>query len=334
MPEPRAHALARALVVHLRGALESPELDLAESPARISGGFDTEIYALRLRRAPRAFARPLVLRVLRPHHEPARVLREQATQNAVADLGYPAPRVLLAVTDSAVLGAPFLLMERLSGRTLLETRAVGMGAVLADLQLRLHALDSAPLARTLGPAFTLDGYLDALGARIDRGALDGLAPLLAWLRAHRPADGALAICHGDFHPQNVIVDRGGLTGVLDWPNALVADPAFDVASTLNILRFVPAGLTSMPPALRGLARLFQPLLAHRYLGRYRRRRSIDDARLAYYQPAAALRALVRAGESRRGVGGAPSGLDASPYAARLLEHARRVTGVIVSLPSQ
>ena len=333
MLEPRAQAQARALVAYLRGALGAPALDLAEPPAVLRGGFDTEIYALRFRDAPTDFARPLVLRVLRPHHDAAMALREQATQNAVAEAGYPAPRVLLAAADPSALGAPFLLMERVPGRPLLEARAAGMGAVLADLQLRLHALDPAPLARALGAAGTFDGYLDRLAGRIERARLDGLAPLLGWLRAGRPPGGALAICHGDFHPQNVLVEHGVVTGVLDWPNALVADPAFDVASTLNILRFVPAGLTSMPRALRALARLVQPLLAWRYLARYRRGRPIDDARLAYYQVAAALRALMRAGESRRGIGGAPSGLDASPYAARLLEHARRVSGVAAWLPS-
>ena len=327
------HALGRALVAHLRGALASPDLDLADTAAGLSGGFDTEIYALRLRHAPPRFTGDLVLRLLRPHHDPTRVLREEATQNAVADLGFPAPRVLLADADPGVLGAPFLLMERRPGRPLLETRALGMGAVLADLQLRLHALDAAPLARVLGRAFTLDGYLDALAVRIERGALAGLTPLLGWLRAHRPGDGALAICHGDFHPQNVLVEHGAVTAVLDWPNALIADPAFDVASTLNILQFVPAGLTSMAPPLRAVARVLQPLLARRYLARYRRRRPIDAARLTYHQTAAALRALVRAAESRRGVGGAPSALDASPYATRLLDYARRVTGVAAALPA-
>jgi hypothetical protein len=75
----------------------------------------------------------------------------------------------------------------------------------------------------------------------------------------------------------------------------------------------------------------QPWLARHYLGRYGRRRPIDGDRLAYYEAAAALRALVRAAESRRGLAGAPSGLDASPYATRLLERVRRVTGVIASL---
>ncbi|HEY2993370.1 MAG TPA: phosphotransferase [Methylomirabilota bacterium] len=328
MADARAEALARGLVAHLRATLAAPALDVAEPPAVLRGGFDTEIFALRLRGGPPALAVPLVLRVLRAHHDPAMALREQATQNALADLGFPAPRVLLATADAAPLGAPFVLMERRPGRPLLETRALGMGAVLADLQLRLHALDPAPLARALGPAGTYEGYLDAFERRITRGALDGLKPLVGWLRAHRPPGDAPVVCHGDFHPQNILVEAGRVSGVLDWPNALVAEPAFDVASTLNILRFVPAGLMSMPSVLRWLAGLAQPLLARRYLAAYRRRRAIDDARLAYYSVAAALRALVRAGETRRrAASGPPSALDASPYAARLLEHVRGVTGV-------
>ena len=64
------------------------------------GGFGGHL-RLPLRGAPPAFSRPLILRVLGMHHDPARVLRERATQNAVADLGYPAPRVLFATMDAA-----------------------------------------------------------------------------------------------------------------------------------------------------------------------------------------------------------------------------------------
>ena len=324
MTDRRVETLGRALVAHLRGVLAAPALDLAEPPVALTGGFDTEIFAVRLREAPPDFAGPLVLRMLRPHHDPTRALREEATQNALAVLGFPAPRVLLAATVPAPLGAPFVLMERLPGRPLMQTRVVGMGTRLAELQLRLHALDPTPLARALGPPGSFDGYLDAFAGRIARAKLDELAPLLAWLRARRPPPAAPVICHGDFHPQNVLVDNGRATGVLDWPNALVAEPAFDVASTLNILRFVPVGLTSMPAAVRWMVRAAQPLLAQGYLAAYRRRRPIAGARLAYYRVAAALRALVRAAETQRGLAGAPTGLDASSYAARLLAYSRRV----------
>jgi aminoglycoside phosphotransferase (APT) family kinase protein len=329
LTDERADAAARALVAHLRQTLAAPTLDLAEPASILRGGFDTEIFALRLRGAPPPFAGPLVLRVLRPHHAPDMAAREAATQNAVAGLGYPAPRVLLASVEPRALGASFVLMERLPGRPLLESSPLGMGAVLADAQLRLHALDPAPLARALGRVGTLEGYLDTEAGRIARAKLDGLLPLVEWLRAQRPPETATAICHGDFHPQNVLVEDGRVTGVLDWPNALVADPALDVAATVNILTFVPAGLVSMPAALRWVARAAQPWLARRYLARYRRGRAVDGARLAYYQVAVALRALVRAGESRRR--GVPTRLDASPYAARLLAHARRVTGIEATL---
>jgi aminoglycoside phosphotransferase (APT) family kinase protein len=331
---PRADEIGRGLVAHLRATLAAPDLDLAEPPAPLTGGFDTEIVAVRLRAAPPAWSGALVLRILRAHHDPAMVLREQATQNAVADLGYPAPRVLLAMIDPAPLGAPFLLMERLPGIPLIAAGLVGMDRALLDAQLRLHALDPAPLARALGDAITFEGYLAKLEGRIERGALSGLAAAMRWLHDHRPPPAPLAICHGDLHPQNILVEHGRVTGVLDWPNVLVADPAFDLAATWSILRFVPAGLTSMTAVLRGLARLGQPVLATRYRARYRWRRPIDGARLAYYEVAAAMRALVRAGESRRRGAGAPplGALDRSTYADRLAAHVARVSGVTVTLP--
>jgi len=122
----------------------------------------------------------------------------------------------------------------------------------------------------------------------------------------------------------VLVDDGGVTGVLDWPNALVADPAFDVASTLNILRSC-GRVTSMRPRCAG-ARLAQPLLAVA-ISRPIAAAAIDDARLAYYQVAAALRALCAGGEPAR-LAGPPTDLDASPYArapARLLPARDRQT---------
>jgi aminoglycoside phosphotransferase (APT) family kinase protein len=318
-----------AIAHGLQRTLGAAALAFAEPPTPLAGGFDTAIYAFRLRQAPPAFAGPLVLRLLRPHQDPGRVLRERATQNAVADQGYPAPRVLLACTEAAPLGAPFAIMQRLPGAPLTE-RVVGMGAVLVDAQHRLHALDPAPLRAVL-PDF--DRYLDGLAGRIDAAALDGVRPLLDWLRARRPRPPVpTVICHGDLHPQNVLVQGGALTGVLDWPNAVLAEPAFDVAATLSILRCVPVELV-VPGPLRWLARAGQPILAARYLAGYRRRRPVDAARLAYYEVAAALRAIVRSGENRRGGRPGPSSLDTSSYVPRLLARLARITGRAATLPA-
>jgi aminoglycoside phosphotransferase (APT) family kinase protein len=127
-----------------------------------------------------------------------------------------------------------------------------MDRPLLEAQLRLHALDPAPLARALGDAFTFEGYLASLERRRARAGLAGLAQPMQWLHEHRPPpDAPAVICHGDLHPQNILVEGGRVSGVLDWPNAVIADAAFDVASTHNILRFVPAraGVDAPPAAV-------------------------------------------------------------------------------------
>src|SRR5262245_17472486 len=91
--------LSSRLLRYLRAELRLPDVGLAEPLAPLAGGFDTEIFRFRLSGAAYALAGPLVLRVLSRRHDPFRALRERATQNAVADMGFPAPRVLLASAD-------------------------------------------------------------------------------------------------------------------------------------------------------------------------------------------------------------------------------------------
>jgi aminoglycoside phosphotransferase (APT) family kinase protein len=157
---------------------------------------------------------------------------------------------------------------------------------------------------------------------------------MSWLRSHRPSPGSPVICHGDFHPRNLLVAGGRLTGVLDWPNTLVADAELDVAATLNILRFVPADLAAPSKVTRALAEIARPILVARYLRGYRRRRRLDPDRLAYYEVATALRALVQTGEARAKRGRALGALELSEYATRLAARARQLTGVAVALPTR
>ncbi|PYM39944.1 MAG: hypothetical protein DME16_26965 [Candidatus Rokuibacteriota bacterium] len=265
----RGGDLASALLDYLRARLDERGLELPEPLTPISGGFDTRIFAFRLRGAASAFAGPLILRLLAPQHDPARVLRERVTQNTLAGLGYPAPRVLLACPDAAPLGGAFLIMERLPGAALLQAHYLNLSRVLVETQLRLHALDAETLLRAMdeegrdsratgGPAMsrdviTLEGHLAQLEARIARGALDGLRPAMAWLVEQRPPEQSRrVICHGDFHPHNILYSGGAVTGVIDWPNVVVAEPAYDVATTRIILRFTPMELSALPVPLRWL----------------------------------------------------------------------------------
>jgi aminoglycoside phosphotransferase (APT) family kinase protein len=344
-------APARSLLEHLRAELHTPGLDYAEPLTPITGGYDTRIFTFRLTGASEPFSIPLILRVLSNQYPPERALSECATQNAVAGLGYPAPRVLLASSDATILGGAFLVMERLAGRPLLTARRFGIASALVELQLRLHALDADVLLQALdregqvssradGPLIsrevvTVEGHLARLARRIGRGRLSSLEAAMAWLSSHRPTDERRrVICHGDFHPQNILVADGRVTGVVDWPNVIVADRALDVAATRVILRLVPVGLLGVPPALRGLVEIARRILAARYLRGYRRRQPLDASRLAYYEALACMRGLVRTAEARL----APTGesglnpLDASGFGERLGTRFTRLTGVTLKLP--
>jgi aminoglycoside phosphotransferase (APT) family kinase protein len=257
----------------------------------MAGGYDTRIFRFRLRSAPSAWSGPLVLRVLNAAQDPQRALRERAVQNTLAGLGYPAPRVLSACADRAVLGAGFLVMERAAGRPLLEAQPWAVSGPLADAHVRLHALDPEPLLRALddegravGGGFdrrtvALAGVLAALAERIRRGPLPGLGAGMRWLLDHRPPDRAPVICHGDFHPQNVLAAGGRVSAVLDWPNVLVADAECDVAATWTVLRLTPIELFPVPRALRPLLAGLRSIMTARYLARYRGARTLDQARI-------------------------------------------------------
>lgn len=61
------------------------------------------------------------------------------------------------------------------------------------------------------------------------------------------AGGILGLCHGDFHPMNVLLTREGAVAI-DWLDASQGHPAADVARTLLLLEFGRIG--EGPPAQR------------------------------------------------------------------------------------
>jgi aminoglycoside phosphotransferase (APT) family kinase protein len=139
------------------------------------------------------------------------------------------------------------------------------------------------------------------------------------------------ICHGDFHPLNILVSGATVTGVLDWPNTLVADAAYDVAGTRTILGLTPVELLPVPAPIRWLLRAWLPRMADRYVRGYRRRQALDPAVLAYHEALSCMRHLVRVVESRRR--GAPlNPLDASSFGEALAARFARLTGVSPSVP--
>ncbi len=302
--------VADALLTHLRLALAAPGLRYATVPTRILGGNETAIYGFELQEPPEPFAGPLILRVhVRPSKRDGQCLWEEAVHNTLAELGFPVPRVVHAHAHAdAGLGGPFVIMERAAGQVMgseigsiprlllsLPRLQAEIPRTLADMQVRLHALDPEPLRRRLaesslaGDLLDVGAWVEEMRARIERNALPGLLPAVPWLEEHLPAAPAHpVVCHGDFHPLNILREDGRVTGIVDWSRVVIADPEFDVGNTCVILTLSRINLPAvLQPAVRWLTRG----ITRSYLREYQRTRPLDPARLRYAQVIRAVQEL-------------------------------------------
>jgi aminoglycoside phosphotransferase (APT) family kinase protein len=234
-----------------------------------------------------------------------------------------------------------MVMERLAGQNM-WANAVGPQARrgyllrlahdLAAVQARLHAVRAEALhdsARRFGvdPArFTLAGEVERLADRVERARLAGLRPGTAWLLANQPAPAeAEVICHGDFHPLNVMVAGTRCTGVIDWSQTVVAEPAFDVAGTRMLGLYGDLGLE---PPLRWLVDGARRLMARRYLAAYRALRPVEMRNFPYFESLRIMGALAFAAEASPG----PHNPWNAPHTlAALYRRFERNTGVRVRL---
>jgi aminoglycoside phosphotransferase (APT) family kinase protein len=324
--------IAERLLSHLASTFACADAVYAAPPLRIQGGFDAAIFGFALDRVPPSLTGPLILRLGRPNTDPGRMKLETIIQDTLAEMGFPAPRVMLTEVDPSVLGGPFMVMTRLSGQTLVHgieefgagTTFVGQLWLLCnlpaifhritdqwvDMQIRLHALPAEPLLRAVtaagidATAITFEGQLARMRTIVERCALAGLEPGLAWLDARRPSQlRRTTICHGDLHPLNILADRNQPTGVIDWANTVIAEPAMDVGSAIANIAAVPLNL---PWALRVPARAVIGTALRRFERVYRGRRPLDEQAVRYYQVFRAVAQLVGVGQARsdRRVGGA------------------------------
>ncbi len=197
-----------------------------------------------------------VLKLYREWCPPEWVAYEAETAKTIAAAGIPTP----AVADIVDVGnRRGIIYERVTGISMLvdlKTRPwtiLHHARELAELQSRFHRLSIAGLgsySRSLAHAIEGAPHLsEALRAR----SLELLAAL---------PDGK-ALCHGDFHPDNIIVTANGPV-VIDWMTAKAGNPWADVARTSMILTI---GIAAAPIGL--LLRTFSRLFHSAYLRRYR-----------------------------------------------------------------
>ena len=182
---------------------------------------------------------------------------EAKITRAISEAGVPAPQIFEVLDVEERRG---IIMERIIGPSMFAAllsnlfTVVKHARLLADLQAQMHAC-SIP---------DLPAQHESLRQRIQEAKVTSAIQTAALQRLDHLPEGT-ALCHGDFHPGNVMLTTHG-PRILDWPTAMSGNPVGDVARTSLILRLLePSPEMSIPWALRLVRDIFHTTYLRRYM---------------------------------------------------------------------
>ncbi|MEU7581343.1 APH(3') family aminoglycoside O-phosphotransferase [Streptomyces sp. NPDC041068] len=198
----------------------------------------------------------------------------------LAGRGIPVPRIVERGADDRVA---WLVTEAVPGRPASDEwpreRRPAVSDALADLAAALHQLplQDCPFDRGLtvtmeqAARHVAEDLLELDDLDEERAGWTGQR-LLDELRRTRPAVEDLVVTHGDFTPENVLLDPDTcrVTGVIDVVRLGRADRHTDLAIALREL------VTEEDP-------WFGPEYAERFLARYGEHAAVDKEKLDFYQ---------------------------------------------------
>jgi len=190
-----------------------------------------------------------LLRHLSDLHDQYRVLK------CLESTALPTPRAFWYESDPAILGAPFLVMEKVPGECPNPWGSAGR-------QFYAAAATRGPLpasfTSTLATLHTLDWQnagLDFLGVPAAgdafakreitkwRELIDAsehppepiLTDLVGWLEDNIPTPRRNTLVHGAYRTGNLLIHDDAVSAVLDWELQVIGDPMYDVAYVLSDL---------------------------------------------------------------------------------------------------
>jgi aminoglycoside phosphotransferase (APT) family kinase protein len=308
-PDDGLSELAQQLLGFLRSKLGN-EVIYARELTRLQGGFDTDTYSFAIENAPAEFPQKLVLRHFRGKGESTRVTLESTIQSAAHSAGHAVPNVPIDSSGHLLNDRPFLLMELLPGAALGsliddESLLRQLPGIMANLQAGLHKIDTSGLRQLLTSTGVNVETLTPMSmlTRISRIAEIAdereLSDIHIWLIENTPDPPEFpTLCHGDFHPNNILYGEGKITGLIDWSNLAFAHAEFDIAITRLTLSIGPPELDVESRAQ--MQPLIDQLIAE-YLAIYRTHLPLDDDLLAYYGVLRSTHAYAKIAAARLGI---------------------------------
>lgn len=259
------YRLARYLEGKVVGAEGTP------SVGQFAGGHANLTYLLTYPEVELVLRRPPLGPVAPGSHDMSREYRVLSRLHRAFS---PAPEAFLFCDDVAVMGAPFLVMERKTGVVIRNVVPAMFGSgedrvanrklseVVVDTLADLHSVD--PASCDLADLGRPDGFL---GRQVEgwitrweaaQHEPNPLADDLAdWIRTRLPKSPAPTIIHNDWRLDNMAVDPvdpGRCTAVYDWDMCTRGDPLADLGTVMGVwyeADEMPATLNPMPTSVPG-----------------------------------------------------------------------------------
>lgn len=151
---------------------------------------------------------------------------------AVRPVPVPTPEPVALDAAGDWFGAPALVIGYFAGEPMYPPVPEVLGRVLA-------AIHATPVPDPVPAVLLRPAYWATWERRVPfpAGVVEAITELQ---QAVAPAEAAV-LCHCDFHPGNVIVAHGAVTGVVDWSSARLTPAGLDLGFTRCDLAIEPGG---------------------------------------------------------------------------------------------
>ena len=234
-------AIALGLLSVLSEYFVGDHLSYEEEPVALGGGTVVSAYRFKLFPSLHQPGLRLILKIFPDGHDVAELKKSEWVSSVLRGVGVRVPVVHCVGMDLSLFGAPFLVEDFVCGRLLSTFPSFARLAILGESHARLHQLDSSRVIRLIeGHDASLGAYLasSVVPIRLQAAALEfpELESVVEWC-LERPWlwSANLAVCHGDYHPGNILIDAGEISGVIDW-GFWLANAGMDVAWSATVLR--------------------------------------------------------------------------------------------------
>ena len=267
--------ISSRLLEYLRTELKNPDLNYRTAPTQIGQGFETFSYKFQLENARDELGKSLKLRLF-PETIEKTAYKEGTIQNLLLENDFPVARAHIICENKKQLGGEFTISDFLPGKTLAEALPFEEEPeALADIHVLLHQIDSSKIVEALKLSTVSPEWYDGTIWSDTRGEnIQWLQPAVRWIKENEPVIYRNVLCHGDFHSNNVLVESGRVSGVLDWSAAQIGEPERDVSSTMTVMMAYGPLFHSEKES---------KWFTENYLEAYRRRMKVDQEKLEYYE---------------------------------------------------